>query len=270
VTVLVHPGVPWPHGVGRPVPAGVAAALAFVLAVPLMLAGVAGLLLPPGGARVLLLQGCLACAAGLVAGGRALLARRGRRLLVASAVTGATASCLSWSLDPETASEGAAGLVWWVLVVLPLPVAVVALAATPVVGGWLRGDPVRPGPPTPPRPDEATTAAVLAAVVGGVVGYPTATVLAGGLASGDVPTVAEAVVVLVAAALVVGAVALLRRRSRVPLLVASAAGAVVACVVAATGSPGTGRVLVGLVLALLAAATVLALRPPVREWLATR
>ena len=280
---------PWPHGRGRPGPAGVASSLGFVLAVPMALAGAAGVAELAGGRPVPPLLACLACAAGLVAGGRRLLAGRGRRLLVGSAAGGALAAILAGVTDAELSADGVPGLVAWLFVVLPLPAAVVALAAARRVTGWLGGHPTRtPAPGTPPpggwpadawpygprRPDAATAAVVVACVLGGLVGHPVLATVLGGLVAGDAPPAGAGVALLCAAGLVTGAVLLSRQRTRVPLLAASAGSAASALVLAAvllrTDLPSGALLVAVLGAGPAVAVAALALRPSVGAWLARR
>ena len=97
-----------------------------------------GLLVSLGGLRT----ACLAAAAfiaaiGLAIGARRLLSRRGRRLLVASAVAAAAVITVAGFMDEELRSDGVAGVVVWLAFALALPALTAALALVPHVSDWL-------------------------------------------------------------------------------------------------------------------------------------
>ncbi|WP_448626295.1 hypothetical protein [Geodermatophilus sp. URMC 64] len=282
---------PWPYGSGRPGVATAAAWTAFVLAGG---AGLVGLLAATGwAAEPDPLLGVAALAlpwgVGLAAGGVLLLRRRGRRLLLVSALGLFAVVAAACAVDPELRSDGVAGVAAALILYGAAPGALVLLAAQPRVGSWLTGvPPAGPLPYAPPpfgwppyawpygspRPWGATAAAALAFVGAALVTAVVTFDLGLNLADRFLVefSLVQVLALPCAAGLVVGGVRLLRRRGR-GTLVLSALGVVAvslaAEVVAVATGYGVGPTLpdaaVGLPLPVLA--SICARQPVVGTWL---
>jgi len=140
----------WPHGPGRPGVAVAAGVLGFVtagLTIPVLLLVL--LLITDGGAdpgNYVLLLG-LPCAAGLIAGGVGLLARRSPAVLFWSAVAAAAVLALELLVALVTSDPPERmGSAFFVLVAIPLPALTAFLARHPATVGWATAtvSPARP------------------------------------------------------------------------------------------------------------------------------
>jgi hypothetical protein len=287
------PGVvaPWPYGPGRPGVATAAAWTAFVLAGG---AGLGGLLAAAGWAMdpdplLGVLALALPCAAGLAAGGTLLLRRRGRRLLLASALGLFAVVAVACAVDTELVSDGVAGAAAALVLYGAPPGATVVLAAQARVGSWLTG--VRPAGPLPyapppygwppgawpygsPRPGAATAAAVLGFVGAGLLTSVVTFDLGMNLADRFLVafSLVQAFSLPCAAGLVVGGLRLLHRRGRATLVLSGlgvVAVALAAQVTAAATGYGVAETLPDavLLLPLPVLASLFARQPAVRDWL---
>ncbi len=83
-------------------------------------------------------------ATGLGVGARRVLAGRGRRLLIASAVAAAAVITVAAFTDQELRSDGVIGVLLWLAFALALPALTAALALAPRVSDWLTNGRIDP------------------------------------------------------------------------------------------------------------------------------